>query len=99
MLCLSRLQTEDKGQRRRRQVCCGGVASLPSHLAVVTDAGSASREQGNFVVREAVAALLLFWDSPFRQVEFATTPKAGQLSRVDLAGATVLYYVQLTVVL
>lgn len=41
-------------------------APLPPRLALVTDKGKSSREQGNLVVKEAVSAIMLQWDAPFR---------------------------------
>jgi hypothetical protein len=35
-------------------------------VGIITDAGSSSREQGNFVVREAVSSLMAFWEAPFQ---------------------------------
>jgi hypothetical protein len=35
-------------------------------VSIITDAGSSSREQGNFVVREAVSSLMSFWEAPFQ---------------------------------
>jgi pentatricopeptide repeat domain-containing protein 1 len=43
-----------------------GGAALPARLAVVTDKGKGSKEQGNLVVKEAVAAMMQQWDAPFR---------------------------------
>lgn len=50
----------------RRKVLAGGEASLPPLLAIVTDAGHASREQGNFIIKEAVSTSMSFWGAPFR---------------------------------
>ena len=46
-----------------------GPESLPPLLAIVTDIGKASREQGNCIVKEAVVALMSFWESPFRPAQ------------------------------
>lgn len=43
-----------------------GEEALPPSLAIVTDAGNMSKEQGNFVVKEAMAAMMSFWGAPFR---------------------------------
>ena len=43
-----------------------GAAALPLRLAVVTDRGKGSKEQGNLVVKEAVQAAMALWDAPFR---------------------------------
>lgn len=51
---------------RRRMATEKGPGALPPVLAVVTDMGKASREQGNCIVKEAVAAMMSFWDAPFR---------------------------------
>lgn len=45
------------------------IEVLPEKLVVVTDKGRNSKEQGNLVVKEAVAALLRSWDSPFRPLQ------------------------------
>jgi hypothetical protein len=37
-------------------------------VAIVTDAGSASREQGNFIIKDAASTSMAFWGSPFRWV-------------------------------
>lgn len=47
---------------------CGDKA-LPPLLAVVTDAGNASKEQGNFIIKEAVSTMMSFWGAPFRSVQ------------------------------
>lgn len=46
--------------------CVGGAGALPARLAIVTDRGKSCREQGNLVVKEAVAAVMIGWGSPFR---------------------------------
>jgi pentatricopeptide repeat domain-containing protein 1 len=43
-----------------------GPAALPMRLAVVTDRGKGSKEQGNLVVKEAVQACMALWGAPFR---------------------------------
>ena len=42
-----------------------GGGALPARLAIVTDRGKSCREQGNLVVKEAVAAVMIGWGSPF----------------------------------
>ena len=44
----------------------GGRGALPAALAVVTDKGKGSKEQGNLVVKEAVAAMMTGWGAPFK---------------------------------
>ncbi len=44
----------------------GGPGALPARLVVVTDRGKGCREQGNLVVKEAVAAIMAGWGAPFR---------------------------------
>ncbi|KAK9846531.1 hypothetical protein WJX81_006057 [Elliptochloris bilobata] len=44
----------------------GGGGALPARLVIVTDRGKTCREQGNLVVKEAVAAVMAGWGSPFR---------------------------------
>ena len=48
------------------QVEAGGVAGLQPGMAIVTDKGKSSKEQGNLVVKEAVAAMMSKWQAPFR---------------------------------
>ncbi len=51
---------------RRRVVAEKGVDGLPPTLLIITDMGKSSREQGNCIVKEAVGAMMLFWEAPFR---------------------------------
>lgn len=44
----------------------GGRGALPATLAVVTDKGKSSKEQGNLVVKEAVAAMMAGWGAPLK---------------------------------
>jgi pentatricopeptide repeat domain-containing protein 1 len=46
-----------------------GGGALPLRLAVVTDRGKGAKEQGNLVVKEAVAAAMALWGAPFRCAE------------------------------
>ena len=39
---------------------------LPPTLVIVTDMGKSNREQGNCIVKEAVSAMMAFWEAPFR---------------------------------
>lgn len=50
----------------KQQVDQFGSTTLPTTLAIVTDKGKGSREQGNLVVKEAVAAMMHKWNSAFR---------------------------------
>lgn len=43
-----------------------GDGALPHLVAIVTDAGSASKEQGNFIIKDAVSTSMSLWGSPFR---------------------------------
>lgn len=43
-----------------------GRGALPTTLAVVTDKGKSSKEQGNLVVKEAVAAMMAGWSAPLK---------------------------------
>ena len=43
-----------------------GAGSLPARLAIVSDKGKSSKEAGNLVVKEAVAAMMSHWEAPFR---------------------------------
>ncbi|KAK9863821.1 hypothetical protein WJX84_002381 [Apatococcus fuscideae] len=50
----------------KSRVEVGGVAGLQAGMAIVTDKGKSSKEQGNLVVKEAVAAMMHQWQAPFR---------------------------------
>lgn len=50
----------------RKRVVSQGAGSLPNYLWIVTDKGRNSKEQGNLVVKEAVAAMMSAWAAPFR---------------------------------
>lgn len=59
-------------QELKRLVEEDGEAGLPRCMAIVTDVGKASKEQGNCIVKEAVAAMMNFWEAPFRPVQNCT---------------------------
>jgi hypothetical protein len=66
----------------REQVAARGEGCLPASLAVVTDAGCGSKEQGNFIVKEAVATMMAFWGAPFRPAQDRCAPRApGRVRR------------------
>lgn len=50
----------------KRRLLGAGRGCLPLQLAIVTDKGKNSKEQGNLVVKEAVAAMMAGWRAPFR---------------------------------
>ncbi|KAK9815102.1 hypothetical protein WJX73_007516 [Symbiochloris irregularis] len=50
----------------KQRLLARGAGSLPARLAIVSDKGKSSKEAGNLVVKEAVAAMMAQWDSPFR---------------------------------
>ena len=50
----------------KQLVASRGGDAAPARVAVVTDRGRGSKEQGNLVVKEAVAALMVHWGAPFR---------------------------------
>lgn len=50
----------------RSKVKASGDGALPPLVAIVTDAGSASKEQGNFIIKDAASTSMSFWGSPFR---------------------------------
>lgn len=52
----------------RNKVKASGDGALPPMVAIVTDAGSASKEQGNFIIKDAASTSMSFWGSPFRCV-------------------------------
>lgn len=43
-----------------------GTDALPVRVVIVTDRGRVAKEQGNLVVKEAVAALMVGWAAPFK---------------------------------
>ena len=45
---------------------CPPAAAMPARLAIVTDRGKGSKEQGNLVVKEAVQASMALWEAPFK---------------------------------
>ena len=49
-----------------------GAGSLPARLAIVSDKGKSSKEAGNLVVKEAVAAMMAHWEAPFRYTPSGT---------------------------
>ncbi|GMH40845.1 hypothetical protein BSKO_08749 [Bryopsis sp. KO-2023] len=53
----------------KKTVVTEGTHALPAELCIVTDKGRNSKEQGNLVVKEAVAAMMNSWDAPFRPVQ------------------------------
>ena len=50
----------------KRRLLAAGRGCLPGQLAIVTDKGKGSKEQGNLVVKEAVSAMVVGWRAPFR---------------------------------
>ncbi|KXZ56011.1 hypothetical protein GPECTOR_2g1563 [Gonium pectorale] len=62
-----------------------GPQHLPPVLAIVTDMGKASREQGNCIVKEAVAAMMSFWDAPFRLVQDGVYSSVLEASNLHVA--------------
>ncbi len=48
------------------QMEVSGAAGLQATMAIVTDKGKSSKEQGNLVVKEAMAAMMHHWQAPFR---------------------------------
>lgn len=45
-----------------------GPSAAPLRVAIVTDRGKGAKEQGNLVVKEAVAAVMSTWGSPFKSI-------------------------------
>ena len=72
----------------------GGGGALPARLAIVTDCGKGCREQGNLVVKEAVAAVMIGWGSPFRCAHlFKPCDMVDVLSDTAVAGASRVVHV------
>lgn len=46
-----------------------GPQALPNSLMIVTDMGRSSKEQGNCIVKEAVTAMMSFWQAPFKPTQ------------------------------
>lgn len=67
--------------RLQRMVRGDDAGPLPARLAIVTDKGKGSKEQGNLVVKEAVAAIMCLWQAPFRYAHHFQTK-----SRLALEG-------------
>ena len=55
--------------RLRYLVTVKEASLLPARFAIITDKGKGSKEQGNLVVKEAVAAIMALWQAPFRSVK------------------------------
>ena len=64
---------------------------LPTRLAIVSDKGKSSKEAGNLVVKEAVTAMMVHWEAPFRRapcaVDHAQPSSAGRGSLPRMQGA------------
>lgn len=71
--------------RFRQLATTSGESALPANFAIITDAGHASREQGNFIVKEAVAAMMSFWGAPFKTVQDEQYAGVLQASRSQVA--------------
>ncbi|KAI7837283.1 hypothetical protein COHA_008897 [Chlorella ohadii] len=61
-----------------------GPAAMPVRLAIVTDRGKGSKEQGNLVVKEAVQACTALWEAPFKAVM-----DGGYTGMLEASGADV----------
>jgi len=55
-------------------------------VAIVTDRGRGSKEQGNLVVKEAVAALMVHWGAPFK---FKASSEGAITGVLEASGAEV----------
>lgn len=73
-------------QEVKRLVEDEGETGLPRVMAIVTDAGKASKEQGNCIVKEAVAAMMNFWEAPFRPVQHCTYSAVLEATAEQVAG-------------
>ncbi|KIY94758.1 Pentatricopeptide repeat-containing protein [Monoraphidium neglectum] len=79
----------------RDVVTARGDGALPAALAIVTDAGSNSKEQGNFIIKEAVSTMMAFWGAPFKPSQDrsylglleASGPAVAQWVRTDAFSA------------
>ena len=65
-------------------VTAGGIGVAPTRVAIVTDRGRGAKEQGNLVVKEAVAALMARWGAPFKPMG-----ELGASGTLEAAGADV----------
>ncbi|GAX79992.1 hypothetical protein CEUSTIGMA_g7432.t1 [Chlamydomonas eustigma] len=62
-----------------------GSHALPGMLCIVTDMGRSSREQANCIVKEAVSAMMSFWEAPFKPL--ASTPHAAAFEASGVAAS------------
>ena len=62
-----------------------GASALPVQLCIVTDKGRTSKEQGNLVVKEAVAAMMNSWGAPFRPMHDSMYAGVLEASGRDVA--------------
>jgi len=66
-------------------VVSAGPAAAPIRIAIVTDRGRGAKEQGNLVVKEAVAALMARWGAPFRAHSELCTNGTLEANGIDVA--------------
>jgi pentatricopeptide repeat domain-containing protein 1 len=66
-------------------VASAGAAAVPIRVAIVTDRGRGAKEQGNLVVKEAVAALMAGWGAPFKAHSELGTTGTLEANGVDVA--------------
>jgi len=62
-----------------------GADALPETLCIVTDKGRTSKEQGNLVVKEAVAAMMNSWNAPFKPTQDSSYAGVLEASGRDVA--------------
>jgi pentatricopeptide repeat domain-containing protein 1 len=66
-------------------VVSAGPAAVPIRVAIVTDRGRGAKEQGNLVVKEAVAALMAGWGAPFKAHSELGTTGTLEAHGIDVA--------------
>jgi pentatricopeptide repeat domain-containing protein 1 len=66
-------------------VASAGSAAVPIRVAIVTDRGRGAKEQGNLVVKEAVAALMAQWGAPFKAQSDLGTTGTLEANGIDVA--------------
>lgn len=69
----------------KQLVASHGAEAAPLRLTIVTDRGRSSKEQGNLVVKEAVAALMTHWGAPFKSSTEGTLSGVLEANGADVA--------------
>jgi len=62
-----------------------GPSAAPLRVAIVTDRGKGAKEQGNLVVKEAVAAVMSTWGSPLKSIVNSSYSGMLEATGADMA--------------